>query len=161
MGALPPAPRSRVRVRGAAANVAFLLAVAFLAHTILGGLRGRQHSTISGSWFAQQAMSDAEIDEVCQRYAVPEPPAYRPEVAALAAQLVQQLVAGGGLYQSIGNKTFIDLMSTLTLEERERVALEAGTVMYHTEPEANDLSAAEEVRSGRLHGGQGPRQLQA
>lgn len=149
MGAPPPVPRSR-RMRAAAANLAYLMAVAFLAHTILGHLQGRQHSSVADSWVSPHAMSDTEIEEVCQRYAVPDPPSYRPEAAAVAAQLVQQLVTDGGLYQLIGNKTFTDLMSTLTLEERERVALEAETVMYHTQQEAYDLSAAEEVRSGRL-----------
>ncbi|KAI7838802.1 hypothetical protein COHA_007417 [Chlorella ohadii] len=135
MGA-PLPPRSRLRLRAAATNIAYFLAVAFLAQTILKSLRGRMPSSSSGSWTSTQTLSDAEIDEVCQRYAVPEPPPFRPEKAALAAELVQQLATGGGIYAFTGNKTFTGLMATLTLEERERIAMEASTVVYHTFEEA-------------------------
>ncbi len=145
MGA-PLPPRSRLRLRAAATNIAYFLAVAFLAQTILNSLRGRMPSSSSGSWTSTQTLSDAEIDEVCQRYAVPEPPPFRPEKAALAAELVQQLATGGGIYAFTGNKTFTGLMATLTLEERERIAMEASTVVYHTFEEATQQLQLEAVR---------------
>lgn len=148
MGAMPPTPR-RLRLRAAAINVACVLAVALLTNTIFGGLRGQLQPNGPGPWAPTQTLSDTEIEEVCKRYAVPEPPPYRLEKAALAEALVRQL-ATGGLYAHTGNKTFTDLMATLTLGERERMAMEAETVMYHTYEEAMAQQAAEEVRPGRM-----------
>ncbi len=128
----PPTPRTRPRARAAA--FFGLLTAAFLGHTILGGLRGQLGSSGAAPWASTQTMSDAEIEEVCQKYAVPDPPAYRPQKAALAAQLVRQMATGGGLYAFIGNKTFTGLMAGLTLEERERMALEAETVRHGRMP---------------------------
>lgn len=151
MGWVPPTQRGRLqlRLRAAATNATYFLAVALLTHTIFKSLRDQLQSNGTGPWAPTQTLSDTEIEEVCKRYAVPEPPPYRPEKAALAAALVHQL-ATGGLYAHTGNKTFTDLMVTLTLGERERMAMEAETVMYHTYEEAMAQQAAEEVRPGRM-----------
>lgn len=146
MGGLPP-PRDRRRLRAAAENVAYFIAVAFLAQTILNGLRGRMSRHRDGSMTPTQTLSDAEIEEVCQRYAVPEPPPYRPDKAALAAELIQELVTGGGIYNYLHNKTFTDKIATLTLGERERIAMESGTVVYHLYDEAVEQLDQEAVRA--------------
>lgn len=146
MGSLPATPRARLRLRAAASNIAYFLAVAFLAQTILGSLRSRIRPSGEGPYVSTQTLSDAEIEEVCQRYAVPEPPPYRAEKAELAAQLVRQLLTGGGIYSFVHNKTFTDQMATLTLGERERVAMEARTVVYHLADEAAEQLQQEAVR---------------
>jgi predicted SAM-dependent methyltransferase len=136
MGA--PPPRSRLRLKAAAANAAYVLALVFLVQIAVSSLRERQLLSGSGASAPPQTLSDAEIEEVCQRYAVPEPPPYRPDKAALAAEVVQQLTTGGGIYNFVHNKTFTDQITILTLSERERIALEASTVVYHTYDEAVD-----------------------
>ena len=146
MAGLPP-PRDRRRLRAAAENVAYFIVVAFLAQTILNGLRGRMLRHSDGSLTPTQMLSDAEIEEVCQRYAVPEPPPYRPDKVELAAELIQELVTGGGIYNFVHNKTFTDKIATLTLGERERIAMEAGTVVYHSYDEAVQQLDQEAVRA--------------
>lgn len=92
-----------------------------------------------------QTMSDAEIEQACMRYRVPDPAQYRADHAALAQALVHALRTGGGTGRLMQNITFQQQMATLTLEERERIAMEVGTAVYHGPEEAMLVNAAEEV----------------
>lgn len=97
-------------------------------------------------------LTDVEIHRRCAKYKVPEPPQYRPEKVAEAEAMVKLLRHKGGVYKLMGNKTFMKAMATFTLEERERMALEAHTVVLHLQKEALTLIAQEEVRPGAAGG---------
>lgn len=94
-----------------------------------------------------QQLSDAENEQVCKRYRIPEPPPYRPEKAELARALVHALRSGGGVNVLMSNTTFQEQMATLTLEERERISMEANTAVYHLASESPVVLMEEEVRN--------------
>ena len=135
------APRGRLP-GGAGASLQRISARAVL------GLQSSTADAADSTEKQKDVAGDAEIERLCASYKVPQPPPFRPELAARAAEAIAVL-RRSGTHAALGNTSFVALIKDFTIEERERLAVDSGQVAIYFREEVPVVKKGEEVRTQR------------